>query len=556
MSKSNTTPTIRQAISYGRFSSIGQEEGESTARQKAAYNEVCSHYSDRIAPSTEYGFGHFFGKGESGFSAEHLADGGSLASLLSALESGAINPHKTCLVIEAFDRLGRMEPDIATALLSRLVRMGCALAVARPRVFIGNVADLNGSNWFLVQAMLVLAHEESKQKSERGQHNWRVKREAGAAAVNTRHDKGSKSRACPSWLQRSPDGKTYVPNDFAQVIKEMFRLALEGHGAKTIQGMLKLEGVCVLGYLRDRQVIGEHQPMKRVGKSTRVPDGLAIPNYYPAIITDDIFFTVQTGLDSRRKQRGRKGKFVTNLFKELCYGDDGKKMYIKGESRGRRMLTRRTPGRKRAWDYKAIEAGILLELRDVSLQPATATVKDYVGILNDLSRRIDELTELQAELPSRANAVALSKLEARVEEVQAEYEAEKGKVAPPVALLEAQTLLGQLDGLTGDDLLLARTRVAACMARLLKRINVTIRESIHGTPECVVWLAFVDGTVRVFSIENVGRKAAKYVYTGLCGADGMPGQDCQATATVGDKTVTVDFDWADKEAESIVAYAS
>ncbi len=83
-----TQTTIRDAISYGRFSSKGkQEEGDSMRRQKEAYERVCDRYKDRCRPSERYGFGAIFGRGESGYHGRHLGKGGSLAKFLDLIRS-------------------------------------------------------------------------------------------------------------------------------------------------------------------------------------------------------------------------------------------------------------------------------------------------------------------------------------------------------------------------------------------------------------------------------------------------------------------------------------
>lgn len=68
--------------------------------------------------------------------------------------------------------------------------------------------------------------------------------------------------------------------------------------------------------LRNREVIGEYQPHKVVdGK--RVPVGDPIPDYFPPVIDEDLFYQVQAVLKANAEKNGnaggRTGK-ANNLF--------------------------------------------------------------------------------------------------------------------------------------------------------------------------------------------------------------------------------------------------
>lgn len=515
----------KQAIGVGRFSSEQQEAGDSRVRQQRAFERVCRSMDLEVV-------GYLFDNGKSAYKGEHLSPDSEFGAFLMKVRAGEQKP---CLLVwEMVDRFSRMGGRKTTAVAELLINAGFSLYFDDEELLID--ADNIDDKWGEFQKHLEAAFKFSRRLSKRMKAARQSKREAGVNAVNTRHNKGSKSAACPKWLK--PAGASYVENEFADVVREMFRLSLEGMGAKQIHAKLKLGKVDVLGFLRNRTVIGEYQPMRRIDKNRREENGPAISGYYPAIVDETTFLRVQRELDSRRKQRGRKGKFVTNLFKELFWGSDGEKMYIKGESSGRKMLTRRTPGKLRSFDYNAIESGILTELRDVSLTPSGAALaKDYDAILADLARRLNELKELQAEFPSRANAEAMAKLERQEDEVKAERDREKGKIAPPVALTECKNLINELVGKTGDELLETRTRIAGCIARLIGRVDVTVAKDVTGNTACEVKLTFVNGTVRRFSVVNVGRKVASYVYVGMCGAEGKPirtgDKVCFASASVG-----------------------
>ena len=307
---------LREAISYGRFSAKPQEEGDSTSRQRESYERVCQRYATRCLPSDRFAFGHFFGKGESGFKAEHLADGGSLAALITAMESGQIVPSKTVIVIEAFDRLGRLAPDLATGLLSQIVRAGCAIAVDRPDCWIGSVEDLNGMGWLQVQAMLFVAHEESKQKSGRLRSAWGKKKEKASEKPLT--------GVLPSWL-RMERGKIVENKISADLLRRIFEEAAAGLGGRAIVSAFHKEAILSIGrkrnwsvpyvcrLLNDRRVIGEYQPYRKVGNK-RVKEGPPVQGYFPQTIPLELWYRVQNQLAPRRKAwQGRDGRVINIL---------------------------------------------------------------------------------------------------------------------------------------------------------------------------------------------------------------------------------------------------
>jgi Recombinase len=71
--------------------------------------------------------------------------------------------------------------------------------------------------------------------------------------------------------------------------------------------------------LANRAVIGEFQPCKTSADGKREPDGPPIKGYFPAIIDEELFYRAQKARSERWiSGRGRKGKFLTNLFSGLA----------------------------------------------------------------------------------------------------------------------------------------------------------------------------------------------------------------------------------------------
>jgi len=139
-----------------------------------------------------------------------------------------------------------------------------------------------------------------------------------------------KLSACPSWLALSDDRSSFVfMPDRADIVRKIFELSLGGLGCYTIAKQLNDQKMPPFGpsgrwdqstihnMLVSRATIGEHQPKQyRNGREDAVGD--PIPNYYPAVIGEELFEAVQVARQKNSKfGRGRKGKHITNLFPNL-----------------------------------------------------------------------------------------------------------------------------------------------------------------------------------------------------------------------------------------------
>src|SRR4051794_13641843 len=100
----------RLAVSYSRFSDPKQGKGDSSDRQDRLFRDFCQRHT--LTPSGEV----FADRGLSGYHDDHRKKG-RLGHLLAAAENGCFEPG-TVIVIEAWDRLGRLRPDKMIALIA------------------------------------------------------------------------------------------------------------------------------------------------------------------------------------------------------------------------------------------------------------------------------------------------------------------------------------------------------------------------------------------------------------------------------------------------------
>jgi hypothetical protein len=107
-------------------------------------------------------------------------------------------------------------------------------------------------------------------------------------------------------------------------------MAIDGHGIAAITKRLNADRVPVLGraenwprsyvakILANRTVVGEYQPFKgRAGK--RKPDGKPIPNYYPAVITEDEWHAARGSIARQKNKVGRASSARLNVFSGLLF---------------------------------------------------------------------------------------------------------------------------------------------------------------------------------------------------------------------------------------------
>ena len=136
-----------------------------------------------------------------------------------------------------------------------------------------------------------------------------------------------KHQGCPGWLGLTEDRTAFVffP-ERAEVVRKIFEMSASGLGGYTIAKKLNAAGVSGFGQsrkwdqstihnmLRNRATLGEYQKNRKLnGKET--PVGEPVPNYYPAVIDEDLFRAAQEArVENLTCGRGRKGNDIANLF--------------------------------------------------------------------------------------------------------------------------------------------------------------------------------------------------------------------------------------------------
>lgn len=247
----------------------------------------------------------FLDAGVSGWSKAHIGEKGHLARLLKCVEDGSI-ARGSWIVVESLDRLGRDDVHDAIGRFSKLLTDGI------------NVVTLSdGKKWQgtpdFMQLMLCLvvmsvAFEESEKKSYRLKAKWVQNRKDAESGI------GGKQMP-PMWLKL--EGGNYEPiPERVLVVERIFELSRQGNGKARIAVLLNADntptfkpGPTTKGWgpssvdkvLRNRAVFGEMQPYTLSGKERREPIGEPIRDFFPVVISEDVFLQADALINSRRK---------------------------------------------------------------------------------------------------------------------------------------------------------------------------------------------------------------------------------------------------------------
>jgi DNA invertase Pin-like site-specific DNA recombinase len=311
------------AYSYVRFSTPEQIKGDSIRRQvdlSQKYAEANGLTLDDSLQLTDLGVSAFKSVN---------AETGKLGLFISAIDSGAVIAG-SYLLVESLDRLSRAEVMTAlnqfTSILSKDISI---VTLADNRVYTKDSINDIGN---LMYSLMVMsrAHEESLTKSRRLSAAWENKRQKARAS-------GHKlTKTCPAWVELKNDVFHIIP-ERVEVVKEIFKLALDGMGYVSISKHLNLvhtktfdaQGKSSNGWytsyvvriLKNPAVFGQFTPHIYVdGK--RVPQE-PIQNYFPEVISQQDYYAVQAAITSRRGKGGEVGKRVNILANILNCGKCG-----------------------------------------------------------------------------------------------------------------------------------------------------------------------------------------------------------------------------------------
>ena len=513
-SKRMEASLVSRAFSYIRFSSKTQGKGESFRRQSEFAVDVCRENGwvlDETLTLNDLGMSAFRGAN---------AKVGALAEFLEAIRIGRVL-RGSILIIESIDRLSRNKVGEALQLFISILNSGVSIVTREPR----RTYTQDSINYIaaLLEPIIYMsrAHEESATKSFRLKDVWAKKKERAATQGLPM------TGMCPRWIELTERGFRSIP-ERAKAVREIFRLSAEGLGIQRILRHLvdnpkkyppfgdsgRWRDSYVQQILTNKAAYGEFQPGMRdeTGKR-KVECGHPIKDYFPPVVSEDLFYQVQAGLKSRFRVLGRPGEYETNLFTGIVFhAEDRSRMSVHtfrqathegGETRPYRYLTsgatangQRRRGNGLSFPYPPFEQAVLQSLSE--LTPADvlgaegetddreAEIGELSGKLVALDHRIQDAEQKAADPNEETPEVYISLLKAlhkskreavrKLEELKAD-----AATCKAVNLGEVQSLLGLLATVKGNELKDVRRRLKSKIRAVIVEIWVHITRVNHMT---------------------------------------------------------------------------
>ena len=399
--------SMRRAYSYLRFSHPRQMKGDSRRRQTAFADQVAKKMGAILDDSLslqDLGVSAFRGKN---------VKVGALSEFLDAVQTGRVS-RGSILIVENIDRLSRNKVGIALQLFIQLLNHGITIVTADPeRAYtqesINDVAALLEPIIYMSRA-----HDESRTKSMRSRAVWNQKKELAASE--------GKPLGIPpaAWMELTPGGYRLIP-DRAATVRAIFRMATtEGLGKRRIVQTLAADPQRYPPFgegkqwneryvgliLTNRAAFGEYQRYTADPETgERAPQGEPIPNYFPAAVSEQDFYSAKAAMQRRKQRSGRPATGEANLFTGIVKSPiDGLSMHLrtpKTKPRSEVYLVSHAVWRGAKWDgsgrfawsinYRAFESAVLsavAELSPVDLQDREQPADEQENLIRELT---DEL---------------------------------------------------------------------------------------------------------------------------------------------------------------------
>ena len=341
---------MTKAYSYVRFSSDKQLKGDSIRRQTALFSSWIKQHPELEADESIGG-----DLGVSASSGKNLdPDKSNLGNFIKCCKQGKID-RGSYLVMERIDRFSRQHTLAVAEVIRQLVQdCGINLVFLRPSELILTPKNLGDTMQVMVLVMsLQLAYDESEKKSERVSERWQQKKK------NLKHG-FIYTKRLPAWLYFGKDDEIKVDKSKAKTINYIFKLSADGMGCKKIITTLNNKDIkpiteptartpepewkmsYISTLLNDRRLLGELQPKTQRGNSRRKIDGKAIKDYFPKVVSEDLFNKNLVQKKERRTLKVVKNRGFVNIFIGLITcTSDGKKMTAMSRTRTRNGKTTR-----------------------------------------------------------------------------------------------------------------------------------------------------------------------------------------------------------------------
>ena len=291
------------AISYIRYSDVSQRLKTSHARQLRETERFCKEHNLKLINRLE-------DLGISGWDKSNLSDTAALGGLLKDVEAGRI-PKGTHIVCENLDRLTRSDIFDALNLFSSIIKRGITVVTTMDGKWYSKESILKSPADLMVSIVyLMQGHAESEKKSERVSKAWVIKHEKIARGEFSKF-------ACPSWLEH--DGARYnlIPSH-AATIRVIFDLYLKGHGVYSLIRELNKRDIKPFTKTKTWTPVFLHRLLQNPAViGTCVTVSPHKENYFPRVISDEIFYRAINRRKQNQNFQGKRGTKEIHLYGSL-----------------------------------------------------------------------------------------------------------------------------------------------------------------------------------------------------------------------------------------------
>ncbi len=304
-----------KAYSYVRISSKGQIDGRGISRQVQA----AQTYADANNLELDTNLSDI---GKSGFHGHHVKFG-ALGNFLRLVKDGQI-PVGSYLLVESLDRLSR--EDVLTAQSQFLDILSAGITIVTLIDGMVYHKDKDFTQLIISLTYMSRANNESKEKSDR------IKDVIRNRKLEALQGKPRYNHHLVGWIDQERIGETkdyqFSLNEKAKTVQRIFELFDEGLGVFSIAKILNTDNTPVLRaktnldhrwkdatirlLLQNETAVGTYTITETVNGKT-VQMGEPVKNYYPAAISEELFWRVQRRFKSKSRA-GAIGRRYANLF--------------------------------------------------------------------------------------------------------------------------------------------------------------------------------------------------------------------------------------------------
>lgn len=518
-----------KAYSYQRFSKPEQGKGTSLERQTELTAELCSRNGWRLDTRL------YADKGKSGFSKGQQT---KLYAFLEAIKAKQVEI-PSVLIVEKLDRLSRQKLDHAMDLMKEILRAGVSIAACDS----GHVYDRDSLNDIsqVIQMQIIfdMNNKESQKKHERSKWNAKHKRQKFDQDGTPIY-----GGCCPAWMEYT-DGKYKLKPEAVKAIKWIYKQSIKGFGVRTIYEMILTEKIppftkaWSLRYVdklcTDRTIIGEFQRCELNDDGSRTPIGPPIPNYYPAAISEELFYTNLAARKVRFKKRGPRGAIVGNLLQGIATDFESFPLHMAGRDRSGRKRIQSTAPNSITWLYEDLEMRFLGFIHEINQEMVVVQDKD-----DPLPKLMDKLTVIDGKIDTITKEMESGDFASGLK-WQRKLDVERELIVQEIELAKTDAHQGSTDGFETAVELLKRTtdraelkavrmRLGAILRGLIDtcRIAVTADQENRLEKELICAVEFKDGRKRGFQLLSFNGKIYGYnlvndghLYQATRQADGM-----------------------------------